>query len=379
MQLQRSLTTRASAIAGLVCIVGVYGSDGTNLAYGWGPRVRALSVLSTAVPVKSEKDRVVDVELQVTLDGGETFHPLGLGFPRPSDLFRASRYTEDSAFVSIAFAGNLQGDFGPSFPEVAGKYLFRWRIWLDNVNGPPVEVEQRIEFGKPAGADLQFIERVAEPRFLRRLFGKDPFDSYTSEAKNWVARPEAVDHRASLVIARLLEATRAKEPNAVIALGTSLENAVVWADSLWEIAQALPESSYAPYATYFAGCVYLSKAFADRQSWMKEQGMGERGLDDHKRDAIIAHIRDNADYSKADGVLRMAANSADEYLKPRVLYMLAMHRAGAFDLESAETMLDHATKAAPGRGTVQELVDYLRSEIARERSKTSRASPKEIP
>ncbi len=197
------------------------------------------------------------------------------------------------------------------------------------------------------------------------MLGSDPLANLPDERRRtWAASPAGADWRALLVVGEILEATRAREPGAIVGQCGGFEPALRWADSLAALAQEFPESSYAPYAAYFAGCCYSGLCLGDARNVLRdERKQGER-RDDLEEGTRRAELIMQSDKSaRAFRAFELAAEHADDYLKPRALYQHGYLRMIALDFEAAQRLLSAAKVAAPGQGTVQGLIDEAREGI----------------
>jgi hypothetical protein len=139
-----------------------------------------------------------------------------------------------------------------------GKYDLKWEVAYQGTDQKPLTLAQRIQVIAPRPSDLAFLRQAGDVGFLRTLYAKDLFEEADPDFRDWARGSSATDYRALIVVTELLEATRAKEPGDVAgARGRSIEDALRWADALSKLALAHPDSSYSPYARYFAGCCYL--------------------------------------------------------------------------------------------------------------------------
>jgi len=340
-----------------------------------------LECLTVDVPI-ANGEKLSDFELQVTFDGG-TFHPLGAGHPRADDLFRSIQYLDNHIRIMVVLIGNLQYSNGIFFPERAGEYLFRWKVVLDEENAGPQWIESRIIFAPTDHADLAFLQRIADSRTTKLLFGEDFFGRQGQATRERLLGPKGPDIRALMPIFELLEATRAREPGDVVRPRKSIENGLRWADSLFELAREFPDSSYAPYAAYYAGCCYLTAVEAAIKKVQMEtgNGQGDGGMTGSDWQALLAVGRANPNYAKADEAMKFAVEKADIYLKPRALYMSAFVRGCTNNWEETERVLDDAIEAAPGDSLIEEMVEKLRRQlaIARERDEKTKSAEKSEP
>ena len=349
-------------ISRIGCAVSLLG--GANGSFAGAFHAKAINVLTTSVPLQVGSDRIVNVELQVTFDGGVTFNTLGLGKPRSLNLFRNVHYGKGRAEVSVAFAGDLQNHTGQFFTDVAGEFWFRWRFWINDINADPIEIDQVARFAASSLSDSLFLTRLGEEPMTKRLFGDGFFDSRNDESKaRWIG-PGNNDMRALMVVGEFLKATRAKEPGDVLGpRAKGIDDFARWADTLLPLAKEIPDSSYAPYAAFFAGCCYMTC-------------MGQEAKEKYG-ELTSAKSKENPNYQKSDEALTLAIERGDAYLKPRALYMKAFLRSLTADWDEADQALDAALLESPGTGTIQEMVDEIRPQIRKERDRSAQKVQKD--
>lgn len=294
-------------------------------------------------------------------EDGETFENTRAGLPRNWELFTSISDDGETTTVLILVVGrfNLSPD-GFLFSE-PGTYYLRWGVGFEDKEVKGLKVEQPVEVAPAREADLAFLDRLAEPKFLRHLFEKDLFDPSYDFGK-WVLSPDGRDYRALFVIAELLKLTRAKEPGDAVGPRGSLEQAIKWAEALNALAKELPESSYAPYAAYYAGCCYITSAMI--------------GTKEERGEYITPATRRHPHYKLANEILRFVAEHGDAYLKPRALYMQAILRMVGADWIEADRSLTKALESAPGEGTIKSQVDELRRDIQEEKEKQAKRKQK---
>lgn len=277
------------------------------------------------------------------------------------DPFRAGRSSEvpssGTAVVITPLIGRFDID-SPSFLFAeAGKYDMLWDIAYKGNARESTSVKQRVQVAPATRWDLTFLNRLSDMEFILRIHGKDPFTDGETSYQEWARGPEGADYRALRLITELLEATYAKEPGDIAGPhGRSIEDAVRWADELQKLATELPESSYAPYSSYFAGCGYLL-------------GMAQENKVRHGSIAAAAGVQ-SAFYRKAADALEFAIANGDIYLRPRALYMHGILHAWTNSWDDARQVLENATVASREQPTVQEMVNGLRAELVLARQRT---------
>ncbi len=158
-----------------------------------------------------------------------------------------------------------------------------------------------------------------------------------------------------MVIGELLKATRDHEPWVAARGQGPPATGTIWPDTLLGLAQEFPESSYAPYAAYYAACGYLSCV---AQTSKRQHGK------------MIASVAEESPYyAKAKTALNLCVERADVYLKPRALYMKAFIPLCAARWEQVELALNEAEEQASGEQTIREWVTQLRASAIRERQR----------
>lgn len=280
------------------------------------------------------------------------------------------------SLLAPAFAGPSDyHEIGFVFVQ-PGNYEVRWQFGSTGVTPVDVFVDQTVHVELPTEPDLRFLRRAGSPALLRKLFGQEFFEQQGEQARERMFGVDGEDIRALKVIARLLRATRADHCGGVIRSGQSLEDARVWANALGELAKTIPESSYAPYTAFYAGCVYSALVGHEEYQRMIKEGL-EKSLSRTKQEteAISNRVQAHPDYIEGEGLLRAAVADGDTYLKPRAQYMLGMHRATALDWQGAEKMLAASLQSAPGDRTLEEMVKAKRAGFARAKSRQVTPAP----
>ena len=330
---------------------------------------RGVVLLRLTFPSTGEVWRV---RLDTSRDG-EEFREAGIGLPRAYQLFRSIAYDDRNTSVLVpAIAWFRTGKF---FFDEPGNYWFRWGISFRDEEKPrtvpdqrdpnieAVVVDQLVSVDRATEADLNFIERLAEPDLTRAMFGADFFERLTGNAIEHYADPEV---RAVKVIGQLLSVTREKTPGQAIAWYGPHGDIRKAAEMLLALARDIPESNYAPYAAYYAGFCYVSIASNKLQDALRSQRTAGRPRDKiAETTQLVAFFQNDPDCAKTQESFTLAAQRADDYLKPRVLCQQAglSVAGGAFD--DAEKLLTRALEMAPGERTIQKWVDKTRKEADR--------------
>lgn len=344
--------TKHLLLAGILC---------NHVEGGWA---QSLGAMDEVVPAKSAIVVTVPLSIEGEVGGislmwsrdGETFYPAQVGFPRPWQLFSHVQSADDTTTILVP----LIGGFAVSDPrflfDAPGMYHLKWSLTIEGQDNTPIEVEQTLEVASPRLPDVQFLVRLSDPQMLRHLFGDDFFERQTHAVRERMLSPEGADERALKVIARLLEFTRAAEPGDVAGSRGTPEMALVWADTLWPLAQEFPESSYAPYAAYYAGCSYmLSAMLTNKQAAGEICAAGAAARSPH--------------YDLARSCLNLASERADLYLKPRVAYMQVFLKGVNADWDGALRLTDELGPTVQADATFAQQLQEMRAGLQREKSK----------
>lgn len=279
---------------------------------------------------------------------GESFRPV-------ENLFTSISYSESQSNVVAVIVGRF--GMGKDYLEfeTPGTYYLKVGVKYENVENPSVIYDHPVTISPILAADRSFLRRISDSRLLRNLWGRDLYENSPGDYRAWVHSEDGRDVRALTVIAELLEATRDDEPWVAARRQGPPETGTVWPDTLWSLAEEFPESSYAPYAAYYAGCGYLSCL---AQTMKHEHGR-----------LLLPEARECTYHGKAEAALTFAIERADVYLKPRATYMKAFLAICAAQWDDGETLLNDAQQQAPGEPTITEWVTQLRRSVARERGK----------
>lgn len=332
-------------------------------------RAKGVTLLRLTFPSRGE---VWTVRLDTSGDG-EEFREAGVGLPRAYNVFRSVAREEGSTTILVPVIAWFRTE--RFFFDEPGRYWFRWGIAFRDQDKPrtvrdqrdfdieAVVVDQVVEVGVPTRADLHFISGLADEDLARYIFGADFFERQTGDAIQHVADPEV---RAVGVIGRLLYATRGRSPETVMGLAGPKGDVGKAADSLVTLAKEIPDSSYAPYAAYYAGCCYA----AIGTKTVIETIRARRVRGQRKDRAAEAELRyslaeKDRDFAKAHAAFAVAAERGDAYLKPRALYQQGFLRIFAGALDQGEKLLDRALDAGGEEGTIRTMVDKLRGQMAR--------------
>lgn len=289
---------------------------------------KGIVVLRASFPSRGE---VRSFGLEISQDG-ETFVNAKAGPTRGlrfSHRMVLGSHNTDQTVLVVTIVGRF--DFTPEgfLFEREGIYDLRWDIAFKDRDGGVLKIEQTVEVGAPTEADLQFLTRAGDRDFLADVLGVNPPEGGTT------------DLLALGLIAELLELAQ-DDPGEE----GSLQGKLSWADAMINLAREFPESSYAPYAAFFAGRIYhghLAKELSPQQ--------------------ITPAAKEQNFYKKSDAALRFAVDHGDPFLKPRALCSLAYLRACATLWDDAETLLAQSVEAAHGQGVVERTAGKMRHDI----------------
>jgi len=311
--------------------------------------------------------KVAHLGLGVTDDPEKLGDPMAQIIHTQNAYFAVSSDSNESVISALAIARSEYGKVGWLFWE-PGEHYLRWG--LSSGSGEPYHLKtvERVIVLPPSQPDLTFLSRVSAPVLLRRLFGRDNSEYRAEERLAWVLSPENTDERALIVIAELLQATQQREPGFAVRRRETEEEMRIWGEQMLELAKELPESSYAPYAAYYAGCCYMG-ASANRR---KEATLAEmREVEDKSLDnvraasarALVRLAHTDEDVGRALEAFELATERADDYLKPKALYQVGACRTIKGDFGGAGKAADLADAAFDGEGEIKAWTQGLRKQI----------------
>lgn len=324
---------------------------------------RGLHLISVSLPALGQ---VSSCALSIGVDGRE--FQQGYGLPRSGNLFKMILPTaETTQVLVVAVARWIPGHSEFTFVRT-GTYYARWNILFDN-RDTPLQLEQTITVKSPRPDDIKFLERLSDVTLLKDLFGEGVFDDYPKHSREKLLSSQGEDARALMVVQELLQATRESVSWEIAGLRNgSLDSALRWADVLWEMAQEMPDSTYAPYAASYAGCAYSAQVCATFWNAKQDrQSKGQTISGPAEYDVLTAAARNDAHFATANAALDFAGSHGDAYLRPRALYYKSFICWLSGDLELARSFLDKASSAAPGEPTLTKWILELRTELASSR------------
>lgn len=291
---------------------------------------KGIVVLRASFPSRGE---LHSFGLEISLDG-KTFVNAKAGPTRGlrfSYRMVLGSHTTDQTVLVVPIVGRF--GFTPEgfLFEREGIYHLRWDIAFTDRDVGDLRIEQTVVVGAPTEADLQFLARAGDRGFQAEVLGLDPPERGTT------------DLLALGLISGVLEYAQ-DDPGEEGRFRGELS----WADAMMDLAREFPESSYAPYATFFAGRVYhghLGKAV--------------------EPEIITPDAKKHPFYKKSDEALRFAVDHGDAFLKPRALCSLAFLRACATLWDDAENLLTQSLRTARGQRVIGRVVGKLRRDIPR--------------
>ena len=330
------------------------------------------NVLQASFPTQGE---VWNVSIAFSLDG-ETFRSIGAGLPRQENLFRSVLYGDKETVVLVAVAGSYgMGESAFVFQD-PGRCQLRWRITLRDPDKPrtvpdqmdrsiePLVIEQTVDVLPARAADVAFVERLSDPDILRRLLGEDFFDRQPEEYRERLLSSEGRDQRALTVIAELLKATRELWAPDVVGDRSGEAGIRVWGDALRALVEDLPESSYAPYAAYYAGCCYsvisLNKAIEEVRA-KRVPGKRKDRLDEVRQRGVL--LTADPDFEQARKMFELVSKDGDTYSRPLGIYQSGFLHLMAREWGDAERFFQTVLETAPGHATLSARIDELRAEM----------------
>lgn len=319
------------------------------------PTAKSNTVVAALIPDGTDVRNV-----QVTIDSeGDAPRPAGAGVHHPWETHWDVRRGSEGTFVVVPLpAAFAEGHF--IFPK-PGKYQLQWLIATGNPTNQNLKVGQTIEIGVSARADSAFLSALSKKETLARLFGDEvPFirdrESTGVRARNDAAVVE--------VIRQLLEASIAHEVDGLISDQRTPERAVVWADTLNDLASDFPDSSFSPYAAHFAACCYVGVVFGKATDAVR----AARVPGEHKDNMAeylerVKFFEADARVAKSDEALQFAVDHGDAYLKPLALYQLGFLRACCGRLDETEKLFAQTIELVGERGTVGKMIAAFHSAV----------------
>lgn len=235
--------------------------------------------------------------------------------------------------------------------EEPGTHHLRWRVYSPAQSDHALEISQSINVGPVRASDREFLDSVMNVESWARVFGGSALSVMSEEQRQRLLGSAGANERTLLAIRELIQAPSFLEPSEVIRIGGGLEQTLERAEFYSDLAHRLGDSSYAPYAAYYAGTCYLVK------------------IQDENRRAGIGHVssqsRDTSTYSKATAMLQIAYTNGDRFLKPRAYRTLSFLYALGASWTEAFKAIDDAIQFAGLESIFIEEAQKLRSDITK--------------
>lgn len=367
----------------LICAPGLTtqasSADGPSVTFDRPPHAKGITVLRATFPSRGEVWRI---NLNTSQDGKE-FHEAGIGLLGRPDVLTSVADHQGTTTILVPAAGWF-GTYISFFGE-PGPHWFRWDISFRDQDKPrtapdqldrsiePISVEQMINVKAARREDLDFIAGLGDPDLMRAMVGGEFFDQRMDDADEYFTDREM---RAVAVIAQLLLATREDWVGDVIRQAGPRGDVHKAAEMLLALAQELPESSYAPYAAYYAACCYSQNCLVEaREAVRVRRAQGGFTSDLAEGTYRAELLKNNPHSARAYEGFTLSAQKADDYLKPRVLNQHGALRLMSLDLDQAERLLLEAERVAPDERMIQKWtakmrggIDEIRAELEKGKS-----------
>lgn len=295
----------------------------------------------TFLMIVPESGHVQNVSLGLSFDGEQYEESRG-GFPRPGRLIYSAENHLGKTRVLVPIVGRFSGGEKGFMFASPGTYYLRWTVSFGSGSLDRKQILQRVEVGEPLNQDAEFLARISDPDVLRRLFA--------SNVLGWLVDKDG-DIRALHVIRRLLNATRLAEPLEGGGWGRyeSTELFLMSMDTMFALAKELPESSYAPYAAFYAGGGYITHLCHS----------------DEIPGDVPKDLRSHPLYQKIKEALSFAVEHGDSYLRPRAIFQQARLHVVMGSWDDAEDKLIEAEQGVGEGGTIGEFAEIARNDIIR--------------
>jgi len=198
-----------------------------------------------------------------------------------------------------------------------------------------------IEVGAASEADLQYFA-LARQKPIWSLFLEQ---QYADEANK-----RDTDLLGQVLVAHIVHSTRHK--------GDPTHGKSEWAEPLYDLAFAVPDSSYAPYVAYYAACSYM---------WQKKAGFVKRTYRYELPDKRFAELNY---YQKAHKALELAVERGDPYIKPFAMCFLAVLKAWAADFGGADELIRRVKSERHTPKQIADLLDQVQRYTEKHRAPT---------
>ncbi|HNO79874.1 MAG TPA: hypothetical protein PKN33_17640 [Phycisphaerae bacterium] len=294
----------------------------------------------------------------------ERFTSLNAGLPRPGNLFSSIAEGADYSWLHLACVGQFRMGISGFLFDEPGKYCFKWEVEYVDAPGHRTTYVQEIEVLASRTEDRRFIERLGSLELLTYLMGDEWIQSLPESISESLMASDGTNGRALIIIAELLEMTRVNEPLKILDSDYDRETAIKWADQLWKIAKDIPDSSYAPYAAYFAGCCYSaissSDAIAEVRA-LRVPGESKDKLGEAKQRFQLTH--DDTRFKEGLEAFRFAVDRGDAYLQPLASYQQAFLLAMGGEFKESEEISAEVERSSFASRNVKKWTQDLTKEI----------------
>ena len=312
---------------------------------------RALSIVVLRIEVNElSDDRAVYLELKGSSDAD--YRELYLFSTEYSEIegrrFSDSVNGKRQLIVPVFLEHVKTWEHGKHIFEQAGLYSLRLKAYdLGDLGSPPMEhilFESQVVFTEPSIADLKYCEIAMQDNFGPILgFDRDRTEVIAANRETLIGL--GVAHQ-------VLHSTRRK--------GDPTHGRSEWADPLYDLAFAVPDSSYAPYVAYYAACSYM---------WQKKAVFVRRTYGYELPDKRISDLDY---YKKARRALEFTAERGDPYIKPFAMCFLAAMKAWAADLTGAHDLIQRVKKEPNTPKQIAELVEQFERYAEKLRSRSGK-------
>lgn len=250
--------------------------------------------------------------------------------------------------VPVFVSGVKTWEHGKHIFDSSGVYWLRLRSYqYDTPRGPAKErilFERRVEFGEPNEANLDYFA-AARQENVWSTFGiaREYAEGLTSINGNILGLIVA-----STCVQSTLRKVDPRSGNAEFAQ---------WADTMYDLAFAVSDSSYAPYIAYFAAHCLLEP----RNDSSLEETYGFALPD--KRIVEVDFFK------RASKALAFTVERGDPYIKPFAMCHLAFMKARAADFAGAHELIQRVKKESNTSRKIAELADQVERYTAKLRAR----------
>ena len=306
--------------------------------------------------------------VKFTLPGNQEVERIELQIKRPGDEYRIARPGIHRGRFGIGKTMSEEGQPVTTvwLPVIAeydltprgflfdrpGIYELRWSLYLDNAT-TAVEVEQPIPVASANEQDSRFLRHLGSEQFFRNLHPEFQFPEPVLQ--KWSGN--VGDLRALILIQRLVEGIELFDPPVLFRTWKTPEQLLRAAQAFSLLAKEFPESTYAPYAAYYAGCAYSSLT-------------AKKNREEHGNLVSKAAIG-STDYRAAMEMLTLAQDLGGAFIGNRVEYQRTLLLCYANQLDSA-TMLANGAVAESDDSVLRVHVSKIRKEISGQKQKRAK-------